>query len=96
MGYLNPHLPLHLPPCGVATTPDCGVLQQIPTLVLRRRRRGRKGGRSSRLSTNIKLIPELFSWLFCSVVFSKSMELNWNTDWGVKYSQVAFTRAVQK
>ena len=31
MGYLYPHLPPHLPPCGVATTPNCGVLQHIQT-----------------------------------------------------------------
>ena len=31
MGDLYPHLPPHLPPCGVATTPNCGVLQHIPT-----------------------------------------------------------------
>ena len=32
LGYLyEAHLPPHSPPCGVATTPICGVLQQIPT-----------------------------------------------------------------
>ena len=31
MGYLYPHLPPHLPSCGVATTPSCGVLQHLPT-----------------------------------------------------------------
>ena len=32
LGYLyEAHLPPYLPPCGVATTHNCGVLQQIPT-----------------------------------------------------------------
>ena len=30
--YMSPFAPPNLPPCGVATTPDCGVLQQIPTI----------------------------------------------------------------
>ena len=32
IGYLYPHLPRDLLLCGVATTPECGLLQQIPTL----------------------------------------------------------------
>ena len=34
MGYLYPHLPRDLPPCGVATTPNCVVLQQILTILV--------------------------------------------------------------
>ena len=33
MGYLYPHLPRDSEPCGEATTPNCGVLQQIPTIL---------------------------------------------------------------
>ena len=31
MAYLYPHLPADLPPCAVAITPKCRVLQRIPT-----------------------------------------------------------------